>query len=84
VGAVAKPRERTFYAALQLWLGNIATSRVNPPPLAVPTLGPDASQKLIIRKVSHGARRKLCWRDDRGRTGSCRWRRSVPRPCIVL
>ncbi|MGH3407354.1 MAG: site-specific integrase [Streptosporangiaceae bacterium] len=75
-GAVAKRRERMFYAsaaALQRVAGYIATTRAEAVRRAQRHRRYDQMPgKLIVTKVSHGARRKLCWRDDQGRGGASR------------
>jgi site-specific recombinase XerD len=72
-GAVAKRRERMFYAsaaALQRVAGYVATTRAEAIRRARRHRRYDQMPgKLIVTKVSHGARRTLYWRDDQGRTG---------------
>jgi hypothetical protein len=72
-GAVAKRRERMFYAsavALQRVAGYIATTRAEAIRRARRHHRYDQMPgKLIVTRVSHGARRKLCWRDEQGQTG---------------
>lgn len=72
-GAVAKRRERMFYAsaaALRRVAGYLATTRAEAIRRARRHRRYDqVPGKLIVTKVSHGARRKLCWRDDQGRAG---------------
>ena len=72
-GAVAKRRERIFYAsatALQRVGGYIATTRAEAIRRAQRHHRYDQMPgKLIVTKVSHGARRKLSWRDEQGQTG---------------
>jgi len=70
-GAVAKRRERMFYAsaaALRRVAGYIATTRAEAIRRARRHRRYDQMRgKLIVTKVSHGARRKLRWRDEQGR-----------------
>ena len=70
-GAVAKRRERMFYAsatALQRVTGYVATTRAEAIRRARRHHRYDQIPgKLIVTKVSHGVRRKLCWRDEQGR-----------------
>ena len=72
-GAVAKRRERMFYAsaaALRCVAGYVATTRAEAIRRARRHRRYDQMPgKLIVTKVSYGARRKLCWRDDQGRVG---------------
>jgi site-specific recombinase XerD len=72
-GAVAKRRERMFYAsaaALRRVAGYIATTRAEAIRRARRHHRYEQNPgKLIVTKVGHGARRKLCWRDEQGRTG---------------
>jgi len=71
-GAVAKRRQRMFYAsaaALRRVAAYVATSRADAVRRArrhrryeqVPS-------KLIVTRISHGARPKVAWRDERGRS----------------
>ncbi len=75
-GAVAKRRERMFYASaasLQRVAGYIATTRAGAIRRARRHRRYDQIPgKLIVTRVSHGARPKLCWRDDLGRAGEAR------------
>jgi site-specific recombinase XerD len=72
-GAVAKRRERMFYAsaaALRRVAGYVATTRAEAIRRARRHHRYEQMPgKLIVTKVSHGARRKLCWRDEHGRAG---------------
>jgi site-specific recombinase XerD len=72
-GAVAKRRERMFYAsaaALQRVAGYVTTTRAEAIRRARRHRRYDQMPgKLIVTKVSHGTRRKLYWRDEQGRTG---------------
>jgi site-specific recombinase XerD len=72
-GAVAKRRERMFYAsaaALRRVAGYIATTRAEAIRRARKHRRYDQMPgKLIVTKVGHGARRTITWRDDQGRTG---------------
>jgi site-specific recombinase XerD len=72
-GAVAKRRERMFYAsaaALRRVAGYVATTRAEAVRRARRHRRYDqVPGKLIVTKVGHGARRKLRWRDDQGRAG---------------
>ena len=75
-GAVAKRRERMFYASaasLQRVAGYIATTRAEAVRRARRHRRYDQiPRKLIVTRVSHGARPKLCWRDDLDRPGEAR------------
>jgi site-specific recombinase XerD len=75
-GAVAKRRERMFYASaasLQRVAGYIATTRAEAVRRARRRRRYDQIPgKLIVTRVSHGARPKLRWRDDLGRAGEAR------------
>jgi hypothetical protein len=75
-GAVAKRRERMFYAsatALRRVAGYIATTRAEAVRRARRHRRYDhIPGKLIVTRVSRGARPKLCWHDDLGRAGEAR------------
>jgi site-specific recombinase XerD len=70
-GAVAKRRERMFYAsaaALQRVAGYIATTRAEAIRRAQRHHRYDQTPgKLIVTRVSHSARPRLAWRDEHGR-----------------
>jgi site-specific recombinase XerD len=71
-GAVAKRRERMFYAsaaALRRVAGYVAATRAEAIRRARRHRRYEQMPgKLIVTRVGHGARRKLCWRDEQGRT----------------
>jgi hypothetical protein len=71
-GAVAKRRQRMFYAsaaALCRVAGYVATTRVDAVRRACRHRRyKQVSAKLIVTQIGHGARPRIAWRDERGRT----------------